>query len=1277
MNTQQTAAPTTRKQMLAALLAGCVLMQSALPAYGAVSQLPGVYVSQPDPNVMFTLDDSLSMLSDAIPDFIGATNQAGMPNDSDSEAVSGWGARFPDMWGSGSAYLSIAYYQSSNAIARYLRSSAGNPLYYDRTVTYKPWPQAGDNTLTHPNANITAVNIHSTNPFDTTRTINITVRRPTSSTGGDDEANNYWRATYYVYTGTTPMPLGQPNNALNVVGNFTKVEIKPTVANYHRASTRTDCSGAVGATGCTYDQEIQNFANWLQYYRSRMLMTKGGVSAAFAQQGTNLRVGFGSINTAGVVRTGQGIGQFSGARRSSFFTDLYSAPSNPGGTPLRRAMDDVGKYFQQTDVNNPWAFTPGTTLSPEYDCRRSFHIFSTDGYWNGSSASGDAVNDNDNFFGATTPARPNGTTYAFTDSPAVSTDALVSRFPVSPFRDAGGTSDNDDLSDVAAYYWRNDLRSTIANNIPSSPRDPAYWQRLTTFTVGLGIDGSGNVRRVSDNTAAVPMSEPASSPFYAHRGKAWLADETMRDLLVTNKVALNWPSVAAEAVETGDDLIRAAMVSRGRYFSATNPTKLAVGLASALTEATTQPLSLANLTASSSEVRAGGFVYQATFNPDRWYGRLYAFPQAADGTVDNSEAAATWEASHRLPAPNLRNIYTWDAPASAARPFEWASLNTAQQGHLDNDSTLLDYLRGSSANEAQNGGTFRDRTRLTLGGVTGGALGDIVNGSPIKGTKFDFMYTSMAGTASTTGSGLYSTFVEDPLRSDYFNTIFAGANDGMLHAFNLADGVERFAFVPNSVYSVPRSPTGTEAKLKMLSDPGYVHRFLMDGPPQLSDAFFGPDAATGKWRTVLNSSTGAGARSIFVMDVSRTTVGVTDGFGPSKVLWEFSEANNLDMGHILSYGHVARMANSKWALIFGNGYDSVNGQAKLFILDLFTGEVIKEIAVGAAGGNGLSQPNFTLKNRVAQYIYAGDLKGQLWKIDVSSADPADWAPSFGTAPEYAPLFTTTNNQPIAVMPTISFQHPNGGVMLGFGTGKFFENEDTVNDASVNVNLTRQAIYGIWDKPSETTGFSGIGSLQARTMNTTLSAAADSALTGTNTGTVNWTTQRGWYMLLNTGGERVNVNPLLPRASSALSPLFVVANTPAEAIPCRNGGTARIFALDPITGSAPAFGVFDANRSGVINSADVGYNVWSLDTGVMSLPLFQSIVTGSTPVSTAAKSACDGRTGVNTGGREDLCVQPPTECIQSVSLGSSDTSIENRAINLCPTTSGRISWRQIQ
>jgi type IV pilus assembly protein PilY1 len=1292
-------APWYRPKRLATLIVlETFLLQAVTPAFavstgytGTISQLPAAYITPPIPNVMFTLDDSLSMYSNAIPDFLtdgGAIDLSGMPSSDDSNAIptlSGFARQFPDMWGADSEYLDFNYYSNANdtdkhRVGRYMRSSDGNPLYYNRKTRYRPWPLPSDDKNFHPNANVRAVNIHPTDPFNTGYRMDLTVRRGSGS-------SRYWPATYMVKTSTAALPAANPNSAASTAATFTKVEINSAVTSYNtpRPSDRTDCTTLTNA--CSFDEELQNFANWLQYYRSRMLMAKGGVAAAFAKQANNLRVGFGTINSPASF----GVRTFSGANRTAFYNQMYPVGGSPSGTPLRSAMDAVGKYFQRSDVGNPWAENPQSgSVGTEYSCRRSFHILSTDGFWNGAASSAPGSANNDNFASQFTPYKPDNTTrFAYSN-------AAGSKWGVYPFADLASNT----LADVAAYYWKTDLRPDPAmpNNVAESARDPAFWQHVSSFTVGLGISGSGTVRRQSDNTTTVPAGQPTGHPLKPYEGQPWLSSSAIREWLVANRTEMVWPTPAAGAKTTGDDLVHAAMNSRGRYFSATNPTELANNLASALSEAADNPGDVASVAADAPQLRVGGRLYQATFSPSRWYGRLYAFNQSVStGQVSNAPTDSTttnpdqvWEASNKMPAHGSRNIFTFTGAAGGGAAFDWdAGLTTAQKTALGNDRKVLDFVRGDATNEVANGGLFRDRSRYTVAGVTGGVLGDVINGSPIKGPDAGGGYDRLP--SSDGSQALYAAFRSGSGLDNMRNTMFLGANDGMLHAFNLVDGVERFGYVPNAAYDVRTSLAGRENKLQLLAtDLTGTHRFTVDGPPNVSDAFVGS-----AWKTVLTASTGAGARGVFALDVTNPAVGGT-GFGTGKVMWEFTDANNADMGHVPAYPHVARMVDGTWVVIFGNGYDSTNGQAKLFILKLSDGSVLREIAVGTAGNNGLGQPNLLLNsNREVTAIYAGDLKGNLWKFDTSSSTAASWNAAFSATPLVTVTGPAGTLQPITVMPEIT-EHPNGGAMITFGTGKLFETGDTATTNLPNVNLDTQSIYGIWDKPSETTGITLTTLTRAALLQVqaapTFSATATYAASSASAPAFG--TQRGWAIDLGSGGERVNLAP-----QQVKKVLFVVANKPAPADPCGAGGSAKVFVVDPVTGARPTFPVFDVNGDKTFtDAADGGVNIRITRNGLLTQPIFQLPALASFTLPTGVTSSPltffdRGQvTAARTGGVElarssggNLPAGVPNPCALLMTAALSDTSLETSDMQACgpggpggPSSGkARISWRQLQ
>ncbi len=1288
------------KRWIASSIAATFLLQSLTPAFAqqVPSQVPGIFLPPPASNVMFTLDDSGSMQADVIPDFsLEGVSYEGRPTENNNNSRYNGINAYPNMWGSSSTYLTRAFYgygsANQNALSRYMRSSAGNPLYYDPKVTYLPWPDPNNDTGRLAPANPRAVRIHPTIPYSTSgsRLLDLTAQQESGN-------QRYWYATYYVYTGTTPLPLATPHTSLNTASAFTKYEITNDASQrFPRASTRTDCSGAVlpATTGCTQAEELQNFANWLQYYRSRMLMAKGGVAAAFAAQGTNLRVGFAAINyqdanpNNAVVRR---VAPFSGISRTAFYNALYDRPVSTY-TQLRRALDDVGRYFSGSipSLGNPWSEDANSAPTRADSCRKSFHILSTDGFWNQDpgAATAAARQNNDQFAASErTPDRPNegpGSGYPYTDTGAPGT--LAARFTINPFRDSATNT----LADVAAYYWKTDLQTGLANQVAPSSRDPAYWQHLTTYTVGLGISGSGQVRpaaaalsvRNAANEWVVASNLPATSPFVAHAGKPWLSDPVLRDLLVAHRTPMSWPaSITENTPATGDDLVHAAMNGRGRYYSANDPQSLASGLAAALAEASNQDASLANLSISvSSEAADGNQLFQAVYNPAGWYGRLYAFPMNSGGSVVNEYAAATWEASRVLPSPENRNIFTWNPAAATPRGsvFTWDGLNAAQRTALGPAAgagsteaerrRIVDYIRGVIADEVQSGGPLRDRVRET----NGGALGDIVGGSPLKGSGFGGGYHRMR--TSAPGQDSYAQFrpispEDSPLRN-MISSVYFGANDGMLHAVNSETGVERFAFVPNAVFSVPRTQYAgtnrTVSKLYEMSRPDYSHLFTVNGPPQLSDAYISIPGERAAWRALLMGSTGAGARNVFAMDVTNPVAGNgADQFNANKILWEFSESEDADMGHVASYPHVAKMQDGTWVAMFGNGFDSASGRAVLYLLDLETGAVVWKQAVSTVAGNGLSQPNFLLNRyREVTAIYAGDLRGNMWKFDVNSPNRADWQVAFSGAP----LFTTRASQPITVMPDIEeFPAGSGNAMVLFGTGKQFDEQDMSPSPAVNVNLSQQSIYGIWDNgPTRVTN---VSQLMQRAFT---DARPGYERTTTDDPDIDWATRRGWELPLPRTGERVNVNPFV--MGRGLPALFV-ANTPSN-VACESGGQARILMLDPITGLAPRVSPFDTNDDGRIDSSDGRFNVLTVLAGVVSQP---KLLRGAANSSFGQEApGTRGRTGTLDGGVEfggssnSPCTDGATGRILA---GISNVDIVNQRVRLAECT-GRVSWRQLQ
>ena len=197
------------------------------------------------------------------------------------------------------------------------------------------------------------------------------------------------------------------------------------------------------------------------------------------------------------------------------------------------------------------------------------------------------------------------------------------------------------------------------------------------------------------------------------------------------------------------------------------------------------------------------------------------------------------------------------------------------------------------------------------------------------------------------------------------------------------------------------------------------------------------------------------------------------------MLWEFTDADDPDLGFTFSQPSLVRMQNGQWAAVVGNGYN--NGWALyraveggVFFVLFLDGpgsggrwvEGVNYIKIDTGVGdtttpNGLATPavvdvdgDFT-----ADYLIAGDLRGNVWRIDVTSATPQDWK----QPAHRALLFTATDGngtpQPITSRPAVG-KHPDGlaGFVVYFGTGKYLERID-----NTTTGAPTQTFYGIWDK----------------------------------------------------------------------------------------------------------------------------------------------------------------------------------------------------------------------
>ena len=448
--------------------------------------------------------------------------------------------------------------------------------------------------------------------------------------------------------------------------------------------------------------------------------------------------------------------------------------------------------------------------------------------------------------------------------------------------------------------------------------------------------------------------------------------------------------------------------------------------------------------------------------------------------------------------------FRWDSTALASYfgtvPYK---LNNA------NKEILVNYLRGDYAEE----GPTKLRERKD------NILGPVVNATPWIQT------TPLAAYSGSQFTGYQAFAKRHNAHYDASNNLiparkkllWVSSNDGMLHAFDSELGNEVFAYVPgalaNRLAEIPMQRTGGRTRLNGANFNQNIAEILpsgtvwpyVDGSPFSGDVRLGT-SATGDWRTYVFSTLGRGGKGIFALDATNIdTVPAGAPSGDTKLAdaetgttaqntfrWQFTSDNDPDLGYIVSdfsfspaskqATPIAKLNNGKFALILGNGYKSTTGKASLFMLYVdgpdstgsWTGKYKKIIAddgkkdatgapINDSNYNGLSAPTWIDSDGdgVADTVYAGDLRGNMWKFDISDSDDTKWGVAYKTGTTNKPLFIAKDGTavlPISTAP--EYAYPTfEGLVITFGTGSAFESLDFPN-SSVN-----QRIYGVLDRPT--------------------------------------------------------------------------------------------------------------------------------------------------------------------------------------------------------------------
>ena len=919
-----------------------------------------------------------------------------------------------------------------------------------------------------------------------------------------------------------------------------------------------DDSGSMGATG------IATLKSALQQTFAETNVPDDRIRLAW--QSMNRCRGIPSNSTA--CGSLNGMRPLLGTHRTNFMTWVNTLTPN-NGTPSHLMIDEAGKYLSRTDlgINSPWAANPGTQETPLLSCRKSFHIFMTDGGWNSAEASNTnnhVDTSGPDYVRITRGGNADGTALTLPDGTAYSITSDQTRL----YRDNWGHTNLSTLSDLAFYYWSRDLQPGLTNNVRKSPKDqlpaenfgtaanpaslesywnprnnPATWQHMVNYTIGF-------------NDAATWTGAPTFS------------GDTFAGLGPLIRGTTNWPSpfcgtssnsacdgssgYNARENERKVELWHAALNSRGRFVPAPNATALVSAFQGILDDILTQTANpMVSIASSSSRLRTDGFAYVAGFNSERWSGDLGAYTIAAGTNVVSS--TPTWTAASQLDAASFsvtnRLVLTTRSDTLVGTPFLFANLSDAQKTAIQGvDSATVgtnrvNYLRGERTQEVQNGGNLRRRDSR---------LGDIVNsniwhtGRPL---RMSFEHTGHAAFRTTYAS---RTAV-----------LYVGSNDGMLHAFNAATGQELMAYVPLGVYANLRNYTLTN----------YGHRFFVDGHPFTGDVDTSGsgtgNGATPTWKTMLIGGLAGGGKGYFVLDVTNPVAFASNPstFTATGVVMDKTDGADADVGHIYAVPvvdpvtgarseQIVKLNNGRWAAVMGNGVNSTNERPVLLIQYLDGSKELLKIVANSttAQSNGLSAPRLVDVNGDGKMdvAYAGDLQGNLWKFNLTHTTDSQWGVSNwsgGTTtcknannctPLYVAQDASSTRQPISAAP-LWIAHPLGGVQVLFGTGRNMQDAD-------RTNTSVQTIYSLWDKSTYTFPGGVLTAVDGSNITTGRSALVQQTVVGAVTSTASGaeaatdyyntsentiaysradnTAKRGWYLDLPASRERVLSNPQL-------------------------------------------------------------------------------------------------------------------------------------------------------
>ncbi len=984
------------------------------------------------------------------------------------------------------------------------------------------------------------------------------------------------------------MSSGSTSSSLNsivVPGSLTYVTITSgnsyaTPGKTTKSIDRTDCSSTV----CTYNEEMTNFANWWAYYKTRRQAMRTAATLAFKSIDYRYRVGFVTINNNQYLP----LNTFNTGQKQLWYQKLYASDGN-NGTPLRSSLNNVGRMYAG---KKPFS----TKDDPvQYACQKNYALLTTDGYWsnetNPISISGSAVG---NIDGGATP-RP------LLDSlNASNTLADISKYYF-----------DNDIRTASLQNCSGGANTSVCGTEEDFPK-----QNMVTLTLGLGIDGTlaftddyktqtigdfadlksgakswpnpilaSDGRRIDDLWHAAVN---AGGTYYSAKNPKLLRDSLIQGLSEIKSITGAGSAAAASSLApvAGDNFqyvasyqtvkwignLEARQVDTRTLRTSRKATWCAETIAASsctlpsiqvsLTENNTTSIYCKTTSSNQNACDALGGIIGLGGEASSCYVEVGA---SCTGRLQNQISAGSrviyFNKSNTLTpfrADTITPTVSTDLNTGYLALSQFTGLSPSDTRISDTTKVnkLIDYLVGNktyedrASNAVPENRLFRERQA---------SLGDITESRPA-------YYKAPILKYSDAGFNNFKTAM-----ANRTPVVYVGANDGMLHAFNANTGDELWAFIPTPVIK----------NLPALADKEYgtvYHKNYVNGSPLVTDiCISGCSSSSAVWKTILVSGLNGGGRGYFALDVTTPS--------SPKLLWEFYAENTSDKRNIgLSYGNpvITKLKDGKWVVLLTSGYNNGtnsadknslgnyitnnpqgDGKGYLYIINAYSGAIDGSITTNegdSSNPSGLAKINYyadnVFENNAAEYVYGGDLNGNVWRFDINDKNVV----------KIASLKDTSGNiQKITTIPEIG--SISNSRILFIGTGKFLENSDLLNTPG-------NSVYGF--KDNNLTAPFNLSGLVTQTL-----ATNGDQRTVSSANKVDFSTKAGWRINLPSG-ERVNVDPILIQGALVMPSIMPNSSS------CEGAGYGWFNYFNYKTGGALP------NAAGVIserlNSPSVGFNI---------------------------------------------------------------------------------------